>query len=52
MSQVTVTDIQEVALMETDDIIKWISLHKKSLKDDKMSEYHDIIKADLEILHD
>lgn len=50
MSQVTVTDVQEVALMETDDIRKWISLHQKSLKDNNMSEYHDAIRVDLEVL--
>lgn len=50
MSQVTITDVQEVALMETDDIRKWISLHRKSLKDEEMADYHDTIKADLDIL--
>lgn len=48
--QVTITDIQEVALMDTDDIRKWISLHQKSLKDEEMAEYYDVIKDDLEIL--
>lgn len=48
--QVTITDVQEVALMETDDIRKWISLHRKSLKDESMVDYHDAIKADQDIL--
>ena len=50
--QVTITDIQEVAMMDIDDIQKWISLHRKSLKDDNMAEYHDAIKTDLEVLQD
>jgi len=50
MSQVTVTDVQEVAMMDTDDIRKWISLHQKSLKDDEMADYHDTIRSDLEVL--
>jgi len=50
MSDVTVTDKQDVALMEDDDLRKWISLHQRALIDEKMSEHWDDIKDDLNVL--
>jgi hypothetical protein len=50
MSNVTVTDKHEVALMETDDIRKWISLHTRALEDESMKEHWTAIKDDLQVL--
>ncbi len=50
--QVTVTDVNDVSAMETDDIRKWISMHRRALKDDSMSKYHDSIRDDLSVLLD
>ncbi len=50
MSQVTVTDVQDVGLMKTKDIRTWISLHQRSLKDENMEEHWKAIGDDLEIL--
>ena len=52
MSQVTVTDVSDISAMETDDIRKWISMHRRALKDDSMAKYHDAIRDDMSVLLD
>lgn len=49
-NQVTVCDVQDITMMETEDLRKWISLHHRSLNDKEMEEYWELIKDDLKSL--
>ncbi len=50
MTQITVTDKNDVAMMDIEDIRKWISLHQRALKDENMKDHWEAIENDLEIL--
>lgn len=49
---VTVTDTTDVAMMKDDDIRKWISLHKRALKNSIMQKHWEAIQNDLYVLQD
>jgi len=52
MNKLTVTDKTDVALMEIEDIRKWISLHKRALKNSDLQEHWEDIQNDLSVLRD
>ena len=56
MSQVTVTDIKDVKIMEKSEILEWIEMHVRTLHreaiDGKPDRYHDCIVDDLKTLRE
>lgn len=50
MPQVTITDVKDVADLEDRDILRWISLHEKSLDEEGMRDYWDAISDDIKEL--